>query len=68
MNLIPNLANCAAGCCTIPILQQPVAELAMQGTPVCDSLTVSPAWRKVAAPGMRHRSALKHPRCAARTL
>ena len=40
MNLTPNLANCATGCCTIPILQQPIAELAMQGTPVCDSLTV----------------------------
>ena len=64
MSLELDFVICAAGCCTIPILQQPIAKLSWRGQPVSESLTGRRVRRKL----VTLRSALEKPRCVVRML
>ncbi len=63
-----NFVICAADCCTIPILQQPIAKLFGRVKPVCESLIGQPAGRKAVSSGVQQRSVLGHSRPFVRAL
>lgn len=63
MNLELDFVICAAGCCTIPILQQPIAKLPWRGQPVSESLTGRVRRKLVSI-----RSVLEKSRCVVRML